>query len=358
MVQTGSSVGVAFALSIGAGLSTCIGGLIVFFKQLVHLASPKTLSVSLSLSAGVMIFISLVEIFGKSVESYQRGFGKFFVNDTTLNCSDPGVIDSNKTENITNHCIGCDNICVGNSWLAATGTFVLGVLIIFVMDYIVGILSPEAHEELEISHLDQLQNTKNTKNGKSFCCVESGNSEEGLSEVNIQNTEVNTEVNKSVSSLAQRQLNRTGILTALAIGLHNLPEGVATYVGAIGDTRVGAALAVGIGLHNIPEGIAVAAPVYFATGSRLKAFMWSFISALAEPVGAIIAWLIVGDGLNGFVEGLMFGIVSGMMVTISFKELIPNAIKFHPEGNSVIYSILGGMGIMSISLILFAYVGV
>ena len=226
------------------------------------------------------------------------------------------------------------------------------------MDYIVGILSPEAHEELEISHLDQLQNTKNTKNGKSFCCVESGNSEEGLSEVNIQNTEVNTEVNKSVSSLAQRQLNRTGILTALAIGLHNLPEGVATYVGAIGDTRVGAALAVGIGLHNIPEGIAVAAPVYFATGSRLKAFMWSFISALAEPVGAIIAWLIVGDGLNGFVEGLMFGIVSGMMVTISFKELIPNAIKFHPEGNSVIYSILGGMGIMSISLILFAYVGV
>jgi ZIP family zinc transporter len=347
MVQLGSSVGVAFALSIGAGLSTCIGGLIVFFKPLVHLASPKTLSVSLSLSAGVMIFISLVEIFGKSVDSYQKGFEKFFVNNTTKRCIDNGTMLSNKTESTNNHCSGCDNICAGNSWLAATGTFILGVVIIFIMDYIVGILSPEAHEELEISHLNQLHKTNNTNNGKTFCCVESGNSEEGLSEIN-----------KSVTNLAQRELNRTGILTALAIGLHNLPEGVATYIGAIGDTRVGAALAVGIGLHNIPEGIAVAAPVYFATGSRLKAFMWSFISALAEPVGAIIAWLIVGDGLNGFIEGLMFGIVSGMMVTISFKELIPNAIKFNPDGNSVIYSILCGMGIMSISLILFAYVGV
>merc|ERR1719367_603827 len=215
------------------------------------------------------------------------------------------------------------------------------------MDYIVGILSPEAHEELEISHLNELQNTDDKNNGKAFCCIDAVNSEEGLA----------VEENKSVSNLSQRQLNRTGILTALAIGLHNLPEGIATYVGAIGDTRVGAALAVGIALHNIPEGIAVAAPVYFATGNRLKAFMWSFVSALAEPVGAIIAWLIVGDGLNPFIEGLMFGIVSGMMVTISFKELIPNAIKFHPEGNSVIYSILCGMGIMSLSLILFAYVG-
>ena len=117
-------------------------------------------------------------------------------------------------------------------------------------------------------------------------------------------------------------------------------------------------MAIGIALHNIPEGIAVAAPVYFATGSRFKAFMWTFVSALAEPVGAIIAWLIVGEGLNPHVEGVMFGIVCGMMVTISFKELIPNAIKYYSKGNSVIFSILCGMGIMALSLILFAYAGV
>ena len=111
-------------------------------------------------------------------------------------------------------------------------------------------------------------------------------------------------------------------------------------------------------LHNIPEGIAVAAPVFFATGSRLKAFMWTFISALAEPVGATLAWLIVGEGLNPHVEGVMFGIVCGMMVTLSFKELIPNALKYHSKGNSVIFSILCGMAIMALSLIMFAYAGV
>jgi len=102
----------------------------------------------------------------------------------------------------------------------------------------------------------------------------------------------------------------------------------------------------------------VATPVYFATGSRLKAFMWTFVSALAEPIGAILAWLIIGDGLNPYVEGIMFGIVCGMMVTISFKELVPNAIKYHSEGNTVIFSILCGMAIMALSLILFAYAGV
>ena len=111
-------------------------------------------------------------------------------------------------------------------------------------------------------------------------------------------------------------------------------------------------------MHNIPEGIAVAAPVYFATGNRLKAFMWTFVSALAEPLGAVLAWLVVGDGLNPNIEGVMFGIVAGIMVTISFKELLPNALRYHPKGNTVIYSILCGMGIMALSLILFAYAGI
>ena len=133
---------------------------------------------------------------------------------------------------------------------------------------------------------------------------------------------------------------------------------MATYIGAVSDVRVGAALAIGVALHNIPEGIAVATPVFFATKSRLKAFLWTFISALAEPFGALIAWLVIGDGLNPHVEGVMFGIVCGMMTTISFKELIPNALKYESGGNVVILSLLGGFGIMVLSLILFAYAGV
>ena len=348
MVQLGTTVGLAFALSIGAGLSTCIGGLIVFFKRLVHLASPKTLAISLSLSAGVMIFISLVEIFGKSVESYQKGFEVLVVNDTT-SCGELGLVFLNRTDDGKYHCSKCDTICEGHAWLATSATFILGVLIIFAMDYIVEAISPAAHEELEIAHLNKLKNN----------ITESGSLGTVGSTESVKSCEEGLPKKDGVfSSITKQQLNRTGVLTALAIGLHNIPEGVATYIGAIGDTRVGAALAIGIALHNIPEGIAVAAPVYFATGSRFKAFMWTFVSALAEPVGAIIAWLIVGEGLNPHVEGVMFGIVCGMMVTISFKELIPNAIKYYSKGNSVIFSILCGMGIMALSLILFAYAGV
>ena len=348
MVQTGSAVGIAFALSIAAGMSTCIGGLIVFFRRLVQLASPRTLSISLSLSGGVMIFISLVEIFGKSVDSYQGGFQEDVVINDTLSCGELGFEFVNKTSDGNYYCSNCDTVCQGHSWLAATATFAIGVFIIFGMDFIVGKISPEAHEELEVSHLSKLQATNHQSYEGTRGFRESVESiEEGL-----------PKKDGLYPNVTARQLNRTGVLTALAIGLHNIPEGVATYVGAIGDTRVGAALAIGIALHNIPEGIAVATPVYFATGSRLKAFMWTFVSALAEPIGAILAWLIIGDGLNPYVEGIMFGIVCGMMVTISFKELVPNAIKYHSEGNTVIFSILCGMAIMALSLILFAYAGV
>ena len=144
----------------------------------------------------------------------------------------------------------------------------------------------------------------------------------------------------------------------IAIGIHNIPEGVATYISAVSDLRVGASLAIGIALHNIPEGIAVATPVFFATKNRLKAFLWTFTSALAEPFGAMLAWLIVGDGLDPTVEGVMFGIVCGMMTTISFKELLPNSFKYHPDGHTVIFALLAGFGIMVLSLILFAYAGV
>ena len=376
MVLSGTSVGLAFALSIAAGMSTCIGGLTVFSKRLVHLANPKTLSISLSLSAGVMIFISLVEIFGKSVGSYQKGFTVTLLNDTH-SCGELGHRFKfiSKTDDGGYHCSYCGAICEGYAWLATTATFILGVIIIFAMDYIVGVISPAAHEELEISDMNRLQSHSGRENckenretgrktrenkGTSFGTLKSvdGGLPFGCCEEGLPMKEGLPMNDGLFSNLTKDQLNRTGVLTALAIGLHNIPEGIATYVGAIGDTRVGSALAIGIALHNIPEGIAVATPVYFATGSRLKAFMWTFVSALAEPVGATIAWLIIGEGLNPHVEGIMFGIVCGMMVAISFKELIPNAIKYHSTGNVVVFSIFCGMGIMVLSLILFAFAGV
>ena len=345
----GGSVELAFLLSICSGLATCIGGLVVFVKRLVHLACAKTLAISLSLSAGVMIFISLTEIFGKSVESYKKGFETVVMNDTAT-CRKLGFHFTNVMEDGISHCSYCDAICDGHAWLAATATFVLGVSLIFGIDYVVGKISPAAHEEFEVCQLNKLQ-----KNASSCDC-------EGIEKISIikpaKNIEEGLPKDEEIfSGVSKQQLNRTGVLTAIAISLHNIPDGIATYIGTIGDTRIGAALAIGVALHNIPEGIAVAAPVYFATGSRFKAFMWALLSAIAEPVGAIIAWMIVGEGLNPYIEGIMFGIVCGMMITISFKELIPSAIKYHSDGNSVIFSILCGMGIMALSLILFAYAG-
>ena len=348
MVRTGSTVGIAFALSIGAGLATCIGGLVIFFKSLVHLASPKSLAVSLSLSAGVMIFISLVEIFGKSVESYQAGFTVSVVNDS-FSCGELGLEFVNKTQDGKYHCLSCDTQCEGNSWLATTATFILGALIIFGMDFIVHKISPDAHEDLDVVQINRLQETNSDGVSQNY---------DSNSTISVNNLNGHQSQQDLFSSRSPKELNRTGILTAIAIGLHNIPEGVATYIGAVTDVRVGAALAIGVALHNIPEGIAVATPVFFATKSRLKGFLWTFISALAEPFGALIAWLVVGDGLNPHVEGVMFGIVCGMMTTISFKELIPNALRYHSGGNVVILSLLGGFGIMVLSLILFAYAGV
>ena len=351
MVQLGEKVELAFGLSIAGGLSTCIGGIIIFSSKLVQLASPRALSISLSLSAGVMVFISLVGIFGKCVNSYQKGFQTTLSNNT-FSCEELGFNFVNLTSDGRFHCSFCDTTCEGHAWLATTATFALGGLIIFLMDCFVGLISPDAHEEIEESHINKLRNppSQTTSHEEDVQC--------DIEPMECDKKSIDNNCNNELCSrFTKRQLHRSGILTALAIGLHNIPDGVATYVGAIGDTRVGAALALGIALHNIPEGFAVATPLYFATGSRVKALGWTLVSALAEPLGAVFAWLIIGDGLDPFVEGLMFGIVCGMMVTISFKELVPKAIKYYSEGNTVIFSILFGMAIMACSMILFAYAG-
>merc|ERR1719188_1302658 len=104
-----------------------------------------------------------------------------------------------------------------------------------------------------------------------------------------------------------------GLKTAIAIGLHNLPEGIATFVGTLADPAVGATLAIAIAIHNIPEGLCVALPIYYATDSRLKGFLWALFSGLSEPIGAFIGWLIIkstGDDMNQYVYGVLFGLVS------------------------------------------------
>jgi ZIP family zinc transporter len=270
------------------------------------------------------MFISLVEIFGESVHLLSEGL---------------------KSDDMT------EETATGHGWLAATACFAAGIGLIYLIDVIVHKISPE-HEITEIDNLEDVR--------ESMDQYENSKSNGGIPalEVEFQSPDAAGYYIK-MNEEAKMALQRMGVLSALAIGIHNLPEGIATYVGAIQNSSVGFSLAVGIGLHNIPEGIAVAAPIYFATGSRWRGIMWCAISACAEPLGGVIAWLAIGDGMDPVSEGVLFGIVCGIMVCICVKELIPTAYKFAKGKNHVVaFGMFAGMFIMVASLTLFGYAGV
>jgi ZIP family zinc transporter len=145
---------------------------------------------------------------------------------------------------------------------------------------------------------------------------------------------------------------RMGVFTALAIAIHNFPEGLATFTAAISDPKLGIPIAVAIAIHNIPEGIAVAVPIFYATGSKMKAFKLSFLSGLSEPVGALVGYLILYRWLNDTVFGIIFASVAGIMVYISLDELLPSAREYG-EHHLSIYGMVAGMAVMAISLLLF-----
>ncbi len=147
------------------------------------------------------------------------------------------------------------------------------------------------------------------------------------------------------------KLMRMGLFTALAIGIHNFPEGLATFLAAIKDPSIGIAIAVAIALHNIPEGISVAVPIYYASGSKKSAFFYSLLSGLAEPCGAVIGFFALRSILSNSFTGALFAGVAGVMVYISLDELLPTS-RAYGKGHDSLYGLLSGMMIMALSLLL------
>jgi len=147
-------------------------------------------------------------------------------------------------------------------------------------------------------------------------------------------------------------LKKMGVLTAIAIFIHNFPEGLVTYSATLADPAVGVAVCVAIALHNAPEGAVIALPIYYATGSKWKAFMWGSLSGMSEPIGALVGWAALSSGAD-LSFGIVFGLVAGMMTYISVKELIPMALRYDPKDTVATTSIIAGMAIMALSLILF-----
>ena len=257
----------ALALSALAGLSTGLGGLVVVFAKAGH---RKLLAGGLGLSAGVMIYVSFVELFPDALERISSTTGEQW----------------------------------GQVWTAAA--FFGGMGIIALIDAVI----PE-HE----------------------------NPHAVPGAVHTEDPEKNAE------------LQRLGLLTAIAVGIHNFPEGYATFISGYADWQMGVPIAVAIGVHNIPEGIAIAVPVQYATGDRRRAFLWALLSGLAEPIGALLGWLVLGAILDDLMMGISLAAVAGVMVFISLDQLIPNA-KRYDAGHLPMYGMVAGMAVMAATLAL------
>lgn len=259
----------AFTLTLLAGLSTGIGSCIAFVTR--H-TNKRFLSVSLGFSAGVMIYVSMIEIFSQAQQALVSQLGQ-----------------------------------TGGSW-ATAAAFFGGMLAIAVIDRLI----PSQENPHEPKRVEA----------------------------------------ESEAPARDNKLMRMGVFTALAIALHNFPEGLATFVSAMQGPSIAIPIVVAIAIHNIPEGIAVSVPIYQATGSKAKAFRYSFLSGLAEPVGALLGWLVLMPIMNDTVYGVIFAAVAGIMVFISLDELLP-AAREYGEHHLSIYGLIAGMAVMAVSLLLF-----
>lgn len=259
----------AFGLTLFAGLSTGIGSALAFFTKTTN---TRFLSVSLGFSAGVMIYVSFVEILQKARLALIPGFGEKLA-----------------------------------SWYTVL-SFFAGILIIALIDKLI----PSYENPHEIRRVEDVSRDGNR----------------------------------------DPKLVRMGLFTALAIAIHNFPEGIATFMAGLTDPTIAIPIAVAIAIHNIPEGIAVSVPISYGTGSKKRGFFLSFLSGLAEPIGALMAYFILMPFLGDSLFGFMFAIVAGIMVFISIDELLPTAREYGQHHHAV-YGFLAGMAVMAVSLLLF-----
>lgn len=254
---------IAFGMTMIAGLSTGIGSLIAFVAKRTN---TKFLSTALGLSAGVMIYVSFMELMPESVHLFEELY--------------PGKLAT----------------------VFMLLAFFAGIALIALIDRLV----PEEENPHEIH---------------------------------------------TINDAKPQNLKRTGLMMALAIGIHNFPEGLATFASAMTNIEIALPIMFAIAIHNIPEGIAVSVPIYHATGSRRKAFWYSFLSGMAEPVGALVGFLFLMPFWTLEINASLLALVSGIMVYISFDELLPGMEKYGHHHLGILGVVLGMM-VMAVSLLL------
>ncbi|MGM9876576.1 MAG: zinc transporter ZupT [Bacilli bacterium] len=146
---------------------------------------------------------------------------------------------------------------------------------------------------------------------------------------------------KPMTNTKDKSLFKVGIISMIAIILHNLPEGIATFVATSSDVKMGISLTLAIAMHNIPEGISISVPIYYSTGSKKKAIFYTLISALSEPLGALLAFIFLKIFINDTILGILFSLIAGIMLQISFCELLPAARKYDNKKYLFIFFTIG-----------------
>ncbi|EOI0539626.1 TPA: zinc transporter ZupT, partial [Campylobacter jejuni] len=277
---------IAILLTLFAGFSTAIGSTIAFFSRKDDL---RVLSLGLGFSAGVMIYISFMEILPTALKDFKNHYDSHWAELLGLAC------------------------------------FFGGILISLLIDKLI----PEdvnPHEPKE--DLSELKICPLPQKGQNPPKFHPG---EKLHQINT------------------KALKRTGIFTALAIAIHNFPEGFATFISSLDNLTLGIAIAIAVAIHNIPEGLAVSLPIYHATGDKKKAFIYSALSGLAEPLGAFVGALILLPFIGDLTLAISFAVIAGIMVFISLDELLP-AAKTYDKAHDSLYGLIAGMAIMALSL--------
>ncbi|KAG7379140.1 Zinc transporter [Phytophthora pseudosyringae] len=316
-IEEPMNVSAAFQINLVASLGALLGGFIVFSPYLLRVVNPRAMSVWLSFSGGLTVFQGLVVLFSNSVLEFAAAFSGANGGDAVM----------------------------GQAWLTTTGCFGVGIFLNYCLDLFVKQLTPGQRQSL-------------------FARMHAGDTIQASLEAGTPELKSPVELMQSrhflrMDESTKERLQRLGILNVIAVTIHNLPGGVATMVASSEHTFIGLALAVGIGLHNVAEGIAVATPVFFATGSKWKGVMWCLVASIAQHLGGLLAFGILGKNADNFSQGVLYGLVSGMLTCISLKEVFPTA---HTYANGRVHLVSGGglfgMVFMAASLILFKYMGV
>lgn len=291
----------AFGLTLFAGLATGVGGMIAFFAKRTN---TSFLAFSLGFSAGVMIYISLTELLTASNLALTTSYG------------------GDKA-----------------AWFTFI-SFIGGIALTALIDKLI----PSNENPHEMQRIEQMHPGENHS-------WKHSDKHSGRHDSDSPRKERSHDHHDGHHHHHDHKLMRIGVFTAVALGIHNFPEGIATFMAGMADVTIGISIAIAIAIHNIPEGIAVSVPVYFATGSRKKALLWSVMSGFAEPVGAAMGLLILSLFKTDVVLGFVFAMVAGIMIYISFDELLPAAHKYGKH-HIAIYGLISGIIVIGLSLIL------